>query len=94
MKGYMKEVLAILVIGIVVAVSSLWDENLRFLPWKPFSTFLLFAIVPLLGGALYLRRLQHDKKVSYPLLSWAAIYWSTLFVLLAFIAGLMRGLRH
>ncbi len=94
MNRYMKEVVAVLAIGTVVAVLSFWNEYLCYLPWKPFSVFLLFGAAPLLGGALRLRWQRHGREASYPLLTWAAIYWIGLLILLAIIGGVLQALRH
>ncbi|GBC93030.1 hypothetical protein HRbin15_01515 [bacterium HR15] len=92
-----KEIFAVLVVGTLFAMTSFWNTPLDFLPWKPFSVFLLFGVVPLLGGALYLRRLrrqQPGREAPYPLLTWAVIYWIILLFLLAFIQGIMRGVGY
>jgi intracellular septation protein A len=96
-KDTKKEVFAVLVVGTLLALTSFWNAYLGFLPWKPFSVFLLFGVVPLLGGTLYLRRLRRQqlgREAPYPLLTWAAIYWFVLIIVLAFIGGIMQGAEY
>ena len=90
-----KEIVAVVVIGTVLALFSIWHSNFYFLPWKPISSVLVFLCIPLAGGMAYARRLrQSGREVSYPTLSFSAVYWFTVMILAAFVSGVLQGIGY
>lgn len=90
-----KEIVAVVVIGTVIALLSIWNSNYCFLPWKPISAILVFLFIPFVGGKAYVRRLRRSgREVSYPMLSWSVVYWFTVMILSAFVSGVLQGLGY
>ncbi len=98
MREVWKEVVVVILIGILIGLFSIWQFQISyFLPWKPFSKVLLIAVIaaaPIVGGYIFARR-QHlrGKETAHPYLTFAALYWFFLFLLLAFVSGLRQGLQ-
>lgn len=90
-----KEVVAVVVMGTVFALLSNWNSNYCSLPWKPISTIFVFLFIPLVGGMVYVRRLRRSgREVSYPMLSWSAVYWFTVMILSVLVSGALQGFGY
>ena len=90
-----KEIIAVVVIGTVLALFSIWHSTFYFLPWKPVSSVLVFLCIPLVVGMAYARRLrQSGREVNHPIVSFSAVYWFVAMILVACVSGVLQGLGY